>query len=135
MTFEEVADFFFGQRSIQRKIEILNQPGLDYLRLGQSMNTLSGGEGQRIKLVKELDKLKRGHRLPGLDETTTGLHLADIQRLLACLNRQGADHTVFVIEHNLDVIKTADWIIDLGPEGVRKGALWWRKVPQRRLQT
>jgi excinuclease ABC subunit A len=122
MTFEEAADFFAGEPSIQRKIEVLNQLGLGYLRLGQPVNTLSGGEAQRIKLVKELSKLKRGHKLYILDEPTTGLHLADIQRLLDCLNSLvEAGHTVIVIEHNLEVVKTADWVIDLGPEGGEDG--------------
>jgi excinuclease ABC subunit A len=117
LTFAEAFSFFDGERSIQRKIEFLNQLGLGYLKLGQSVDTLSGVEAQRIKLVKELSKLKRGHKLFILNEPTTGLHLADIQRLSDCLSSLvDAGHTVIVIEHNLEVVKTADWISDLGLE-------------------
>jgi excinuclease ABC subunit A len=122
LTFEEAEKFFEGQTGILRKVEVLNQLGLGYLMLGQSVTTLSGGEAQRIKLVKELAKLKHGHKLYILDEPTTGLHLADIQKLLDCLNSLvDAGHTVIVIEHNLDVVKIADWVIDLGPEGGDEG--------------
>jgi excinuclease ABC subunit A len=123
MSIEEGACFFADQRAIARRIDILNQVGLGYLTLGQSATTLSGGEAQRIKLANELSKLKRGGSiLYILDEPTTGLHLADIERLLACLNRLvDTGHTVLVIEHHMDVIKTADHIIDLGPEGGHNG--------------
>ena len=123
LSIEEGATFFQDQPSIARKISLLNELGLGYLTLGQSSSTLSGGEAQRIKLANELSKMKRGGNiLYILDEPTTGLHLADIQRLLECLNRLvNAGHTVLVIEHHPDVIKTADHIIDLGPEGGHRG--------------
>jgi excinuclease ABC subunit A len=122
MSIEEGVSFFKDRPSIARKISVLNELGLGYLTLGQSSTTLSGGEAQRVKLANELSKLKRGHILYILDEPTTGLHLADIERLLECLNRLvNAGHTVLVIEHHLDVIKTADYIIDLGPEGGHSG--------------
>jgi excinuclease ABC subunit A len=123
MSIEEGVCFFKDLPPIGRKLTVLNELGLGYLTLGQSATTLSGGEAQRIKLAYELAKMKRGgHILYILDEPTTGLHLADIQRLLECLNRLvDAGHTVLVIEHHLDVIKTADHIIDLGPEGGHKG--------------
>lgn len=123
MPIEAASEFFADQPSIGRKIKVLNELGLGYLTLGQSATTLSGGEAQRIKLAFELSKVKRGgHALYILDEPTTGLHLADIQRLLESLNRLvETGHTVLVIEHHLDVIKTADHVIDLGPEGGHKG--------------
>jgi excinuclease ABC subunit A len=123
MPIEEAAEFFREIPLVAHKLGILNQLGLGYLKLGQSSTTISGGEAQRVKLAYELGKIKRGgHNLYILDEPTTGLHLADIQRLLDSLNRLvEAGHTVLVIEHHLDVIKTADWVIDLGPEGGHNG--------------
>ncbi len=104
--------------AIARKLQTLIEVGLSYISLGQSATTLSGGEAQRVKLAKELSKRDTGQTLYILDEPTTGLHFADIQLLLDVLHRLKAHgNTIVVIEHNLDVIKTADWIIDLGPEG------------------
>ncbi len=118
MTVEEASVFFENIPHIKDKLETLNSIGLGYITLGQSATTLSGGEAQRVKLSKELSKRGTGKTLYILDEPTTGLHFADIQRLLDVLNRLvDAGNTVVVIEHNLDVIKTADYIIDLGPEG------------------
>jgi excinuclease ABC subunit A len=118
MSIEEGVKFFAGEPAIGRKIEVLSELGLGYLTLGQSATTLSGGEAQRVKIAAELSKLQRSkHTLYILDEPTTGLHLADVERLLECLNRLvDSGHTVLVIEHHLDVIKTADYVIDLGPE-------------------
>ena len=123
MPLEEAVSFFAGEPSVSKRIEVLNDLGLGYLTLGQSATTLSGGEAQRIKIAAELSKLQRSkHTVYILDEPTTGLHLADIERLLACLNQLvDAGHTVIVIEHHLDVIKTADHVIDLGPDGGHKG--------------
>ena len=125
LSIEEGAQFFASLPAIGRKISVLQNLGLGYLTLGQSATTLSGGEAQRIKLAFELAKSKRGgHILYILDEPTTGLHLADIERLLECLNRLvDAGHSVLVIEHHLDVIKTADHVLDLGPEGGHKGGM------------
>ena len=123
MSIEEAAEFFKDVPLVAHKLGMMNQLGLGYLTLGQSSTTISGGEAQRIKLAFELSKVKPGGRnLYILDEPTTGLHLADIQRLLDSLNRLvDAGNTVLVIEHQLDVIKNADWVIDLGPEGGNNG--------------
>jgi len=122
MDVQEALDFFGNHTGIARVLQTLHDVGLDYVRLGQSATTLSGGEAQRVKLAKELGRVSTGRTVYILDEPTTGLHLADIQRLLDVLHRLvDAGNTVIVIEHNLDVIKTADWIIDLGPEGGAAG--------------
>ena len=123
MSVEEGAQFFAAEGTLGKKIDVLNGLGLGYLTLGQSSTTLSGGEAQRIKIASELTKLQRAkHTLYILDEPTTGLHLADVQRLLESLDRLvDAGHTVILIEHHFDVIKTADWVIDLGPEGGHAG--------------
>ena len=118
MTVEEALEFFDAHPAIKKKLVTLNDVGLGYITLGQSALTLSGGEAQRIKLAKELSKRSTGKTLFVLDEPTTGLHFADIELLLKVLDRlKKQGNTVVVIEHNLDVIKTADWVIDLGPEG------------------
>ncbi len=124
MTVEDARTFFDPVPAIARKLQTLMDVGLSYIRLGQAATTLSGGEAQRVKLARELSKRDTGKTLYILDEPTTGLHFHDIQQLLTVLHRL-RDHgnTVVVIEHNLDVIKTADWIIDLGPEG---GSRWRR---------
>ncbi|HEY6393455.1 MAG TPA: excinuclease ABC subunit UvrA [Bryobacteraceae bacterium] len=123
MSVEEGVEFFAGEPAIGKKIEVLSDLGLGYLTLGQSATTLSGGEAQRIKIAAELSKLQRSkHTVYILDEPTTGLHLADVERLLESLNRLvDAGHTVLLIEHHLDVIKTADHVIDLGPESGHAG--------------
>ena len=122
MTVEEAMTFFENVPSIRRKIETLYDVGLSYLRLGQPSTTLSGGEAQRIKLATELSKRSTGKTIYILDEPTTGLHFADVHKLTEILKRLASDgNTVVVIEHNLDVIKTADYIIDIGPEGGAKG--------------
>src|SRR5260370_4335128 len=118
MTVEEALAFFQHLPLSKRKLQTLFDVGLDYIRLGQSATTLSGGEAQRVKLATELSRRATGRTLYILDEPTTGLHFADIEKLLEVLNRLvEAGNTVVIIEHNLDVIKTADWVIDLGPEG------------------
>jgi excinuclease ABC subunit A len=118
MTVETAAGFFSAIPAVNQKLQTLLDVGLSYIKLGQSATTLSGGEAQRIKLARELSKRDTGRTLYILDEPTTGLHFHDIQQLLVVLMRL-RDHgnTVVVIEHNLDVIKTADWLVDLGPEG------------------
>ncbi|MBW4077396.1 MAG: excinuclease ABC subunit UvrA [Acidobacteria bacterium] len=124
MPIAEALEFFERQPSILRNIQSLSDVGLGYVRLGQPAPTLSGGEAQRVKLATELARRPTGHTLYVLDEPTTGLHFEDVNRLLHVLHRlvdQG--NTVLVIEHNLDVVKTADWVIDLGPEGGRRGGL------------
>jgi excinuclease ABC subunit A len=122
MTVREALGFFDAVPVVKSKLQTLDDVGLDYIRLGQSATTLSGGEAQRVKLATELSRRATGRTLYILDEPTTGLHFADIQKLLEVLTRlvdQG--NTVVIIEHNLDVIKTADWVIDLGPEGGDEG--------------
>jgi excinuclease ABC subunit A len=122
MTVEEALDFFDALPALKKKLVTLDDVGLGYITLGQSATTLSGGEAQRIKLAKELSKRSTGKTLFILDEPTTGLHFADIELLLKVLDRlKNQGNTILVIEHNLDVIKTADWIIDLGPEGGSDG--------------
>ena len=122
MTVEEALHFFENVPSIRRKMETLYDVGLSYIRLGQPSTTLSGGEAQRIKLATELSKRSTGKTIYILDEPTTGLHFADVHKLTEILRRLSSDgNTVVVIEHNLDVIKTADYIIDIGPEGGDKG--------------
>ncbi len=118
MSVEEAVEFFANQNKIRRRLQTLHDVGLDYIKLGQPSTTLSGGEAQRVKLATELAKIATGNTLYILDEPTTGLHFADVEKLLEVLQRLvDAGNTVLVIEHNLDVIKSADWIIDLGPEG------------------
>ena len=118
MTVEQAHEFFDAVPVVARKLQTLMDVGLSYITLGQSATTLSGGEAQRVKLALELSKRDTGRTLYILDEPTTGLHFADIEMLLTVLHRL-RDHgnTIVVIEHNLDVIKTADWIVDLGPAG------------------
>jgi excinuclease UvrABC ATPase subunit len=118
MTIKEAFEYF-NQAQIVKRLQVLQDVGLGYLKIGQPLSTLSGGEAQRIKLASELHK--KGH-LYIMDEPTTGLHMADIERLSSIISRIVAQHnTVIIIEHNLDIIKQADWIIDLGPEGGAKG--------------
>ena len=122
MTVEEGRNFFKAVPSICNKLDALSRVGLDYVKIGQRATTLSGGEAQRVKLAKELARRATGKTLYILDEPTTGLHYDDVRKLLDVLQElvnQG--NTVIVIEHNMEVIKTADWIIDLGPEGGNKG--------------
>ena len=122
LTVDEAARFFRNVPSISEKLNSLLDVGLGYLRLGQAGTTLSGGEAQRVKLATELAKKATGRTLYILDEPTTGLHFADIEKLLHVLMKlRNAGNTVIVIEHNLEMIKCADWIIDLGPEGGEGG--------------
>ena len=124
MTVEEALEFFAAIPAIKNKLQTLSDVGLTYITLGQSATTLSGGEAQRIKLAKELSKRSTGKTLFILDEPTTGLHFYDIELLLGVLKRlSDQGNTVVVIEHNLDVIKSSDWVIDLGPEGGSDGGL------------
>ena len=122
MTVTEALDFFRNQQRIATKLQVLEDVGLGYIRLGQAATTLSGGEAQRIRLAAELSKRGTGRTMYILDEPTTGLHTADVHKLLNVLQRLvDAGNTVIIIEHNLDVIKTADYLIDLGPEGGDRG--------------
>jgi len=118
MTVDEALDFFENISKIKAKLETIKAVGLGYIRLGQSSTTLSGGEAQRVKLATELSRRSTGKTVYVLDEPTTGLHSYDVRKLIDILQRlTDSGNTVIVIEHNLDVIKTADYIIDLGPEG------------------
>jgi excinuclease ABC subunit A len=122
MSVEEALEFFVKIPKLRRRLQTLHDVGLDYMRLGQPATTLSGGEAQRVKLATELSKVATGRTLYILDEPTTGLHMYDVEKLLVVLQRLvDAGNTVLVIEHNLDVIKQADWVLDLGPEGGDKG--------------
>jgi excinuclease ABC subunit A len=122
MTVEDALAFFENQPRIAQKLQTLNDVGMGYIHLGQSATTLSGGEAQRIKLATELSKRDTGRTFYILDEPTTGLHFEDVRLLLLVLHRLvDRGNTVLVIEHNMDVIKTADWIVDLGPEGGNRG--------------
>ncbi len=122
MTVEQAVDFFGAIPRIKNKLKTLMEVGLGYITLGQSATTLSGGEAQRVKLAKELSRRATGRTIYILDEPTTGLHFADIAKLLDVLHRLvDSGNTIVIIEHNLDVIKTADWIVDLGPEGGDRG--------------
>jgi len=122
MTVEDAARFFQNVPAVAGKLQTLTDVGLSYVRLGQNATTLSGGEAQRVKLARELAKRATGRTLYILDEPTTGLHFHDVEQLLRVLHRlRDEGNTIVVIEHNLDVIKTADWVIDLGPEGGEGG--------------
>ncbi|MCC6657813.1 MAG: excinuclease ABC subunit A, partial [Rhodocyclaceae bacterium] len=134
MTVEQAHGFFGAVPVVARKLETLLDVGLGYIELGQSAVTLSGGEAQRVKLALELSKRDTGRTLYILDEPTTGLHFQDIEMLLKVLARL-RDHgnTIVVIEHNLDVVKTADWLVDLGPEGGEKGGRIVAEGPPERI--
>jgi len=122
MTVDTACDFFKNIPRIYKKISTLKDVGLGYIKLGQSSTTLSGGEAQRVKLASELSKRSTGKTVYILDEPTTGLHFADVEKLISIIQRLvGGGNTIIIIEHNLDIIKTADYIIDLGPEGGEAG--------------
>ncbi|MDX6579667.1 MAG: excinuclease subunit, partial [Gaiellales bacterium] len=124
MSIEEAVTFFSKVPRLHRRLQTLNDVGLGYVRMGQPATTLSGGEAQRVKLASELSKVATGRTFYILDEPTTGLHVADVEKLLEVLQRLAdAGNTVLVIEHNLDVIKQADWLIDMGPEGGDEGGV------------
>ena len=131
MTINRAVEFFENQPVILNKIKVLQDVGLGYIKLGQPSTTLSGGESQRIKLATELSKRDTGQTIYILDEPTTGLHFEDIRVLLGVLNRLvDKGNTVMVIEHNLDVIKSADFLIDMGPDGGRGGELLFEGTPE-----
>ena len=133
MTVEEALDFFRDIPKLARKLQTVYDVGLGYVKVGQPATTLSGGEAQRVKLATELSKRSTGRTIYILDEPTTGLHIADVHRLIDVLQRLvDGGNTVVVIEHNLDLIKTADHIIDLGPEGATGEALLWPRAPRSR---
>ena len=133
MSVDEALEFFQNIPPIHRHMQTLSDVGLGYIKLGQPAPTLSGGEAQRIKLSSELHKRATGNTIYVLDEPTTGLHFEDIRKLLGVLQRLvAAGNTVLVIEHNLDVVKTADWIIDLGPEGGDMGGRSWSRPARPR---
>lgn len=133
MTVEEAREFFDAVPTVSRKLQTLMDVGLGYIRLGQSATTLSGGEAQRVKLALELSKRDTGRTLYILDEPTTGLHFADIALLLEVIYRlKGKGNSIVIIEHNLDVIKTADWIVDLGRKAAMVGVRLSRKVALRK---
>ena len=124
MTIDEAIEFFDGQNKIIKKLEILKKVGLGYLRLGQPSNILSGGESQRVKLAAHMDSKNKERKLFIFDEPTTGLHIHDVKKLLDCFNELvDSGHSVLIIEHNLQVISAADWIIDLGPEAGDDGGM------------
>ena len=124
MTINQAVEFFAATPSILNKIKVLQEIGLGYIKLGQPSSTLSGGENQRVKLATELSKRDTGRTLFILDEPTTGLHFEDINTLMGVLNRLvDKGNTVVVIEHNLDVVKCADWVIDMGPGGGKNGGM------------
>jgi excinuclease ABC subunit A len=134
MTMEEALALFAAVPSVERPLRLLCDIGLGYLKLGQPSNTLSGGEAQRIKLAYELCKESRGRTLYVLDEPTTGLHFADIERLIDALHRLvDRGNTVITIEHNLDIVKEADYVVDLGPEGGAEGGRIVASGPPERL--
>src|SRR4030095_5071041 len=134
MTVEEALAFFENFPRIYQMLKAINDVGLSYVKIGQPSTQLSGGEAQRVKLATELGKTPTGHTLYVLDEPTTGLHFADIHNLLNVLNRLAdLGNTILVIEHNLDVIKCADWIIDMGPEGGEGGGRVIASGPPERI--
>jgi excinuclease ABC subunit A len=132
MTIDEAVEFFSDQKSISKKMKVLQEVGLGYLQLGQSGSTLSGGEAQRLKLAYHISSNDSKQSLFIFDEPTTGLHFDDIQKLIKCFNRLiDNDNTLVIIEHNLDVIKQADWMIDLGVEaGMRGGNIVAQGTPE-----
>ena len=134
MRVDEARDLFEAQPGTRRGLDALHEAGLGYVTLGQSSTTLSGGEAQRVKLAAELAGVATGRTLYILDEPTTGLHFADVARLLAVLHRLAdLGNTIVIIEHNLDVIQTADWVIDLGPEGGDAGGQVVAMGPPREI--
>jgi excinuclease ABC subunit A len=135
-TVDEAVDFFAAEPVLQRRLKVLQEVGLGYLRLGQPATKLSGGEAQRLKIAAELSARPTTDHLFILDEPTTGLHLDDVRKLLVVLNRLvDAGNTVLVVEHHLDVIKTADWVVDLGPEaGSAGGELVAEGTPEQIVQ-